>query len=70
MLWFYEKCIETVAQPLHGTHDGKVNGYLMNVQEDVAFYLCVVIISVQLCGARFPTELYTRGCHWIPRLFA
>jgi hypothetical protein len=21
-------------------------------------------------GARFPTEIYTRGCHWIPRLFA
>jgi hypothetical protein len=22
------------------------------------------------CGARFPTEIYTRGCHWIPRMFA
>jgi homoaconitase/3-isopropylmalate dehydratase large subunit len=21
-------------------------------------------------GARFPTEIYTRGCHWIPRTFA
>jgi hypothetical protein len=21
-------------------------------------------------GARFPTEIYTRGCHWIPRLLA
>jgi hypothetical protein len=21
-------------------------------------------------GARFPTEIYTRRCHWIPRLFA
>jgi hypothetical protein len=21
-------------------------------------------------GARFSTEIYTRGCHWIPRLFA
>jgi hypothetical protein len=21
-------------------------------------------------GARFPTEVYTRGCHWIPRMFA
>jgi hypothetical protein len=21
-------------------------------------------------GARFPTEIYTRGCHWFPRLFA
>jgi hypothetical protein len=21
-------------------------------------------------GARFPTEIYTRGCHWIPRMFA
>jgi Zn-dependent M28 family amino/carboxypeptidase len=22
------------------------------------------------CGARFPTEIYTRGCHWFPRLLA
>jgi hypothetical protein len=21
-------------------------------------------------GARFPTEIYSRGCHWIPRMFA
>jgi hypothetical protein len=21
-------------------------------------------------GARFPTEIYTRGCHWIPHMFA
>jgi hypothetical protein len=21
-------------------------------------------------GARFPTEIYTRGCHWSPRVFA
>jgi hypothetical protein len=21
-------------------------------------------------GARFPTKIYTRGCHWIPRMFA
>jgi hypothetical protein len=21
-------------------------------------------------GARFPTDIYTRGCHWIPRMFA
>jgi hypothetical protein len=21
-------------------------------------------------GARFPTEINTRGCHWIPRMFA
>jgi hypothetical protein len=20
-------------------------------------------------GARFPTKLYTRGCHWIPHMF-
>jgi hypothetical protein len=23
-----------------------------------------------LYGARFPTGIYTRGCHWIPRMFA
>jgi hypothetical protein len=21
-------------------------------------------------GSFFPTEIYTRGCHWIPRMFA
>jgi dihydroxyacid dehydratase/phosphogluconate dehydratase len=21
-------------------------------------------------GARFSAEIYTRGCHWIPRMFA
>jgi L-iduronidase len=26
--------------------------------------------DVALYGARFPTEIYTRGCHWIPRMFA
>jgi methylenetetrahydrofolate dehydrogenase (NADP+)/methenyltetrahydrofolate cyclohydrolase/formyltetrahydrofolate synthetase len=26
--------------------------------------------SDEVCGARFPTEIYTRGCHWIPRMFA
>jgi hypothetical protein len=27
--------------------------------------------GTMLCrGARFPTEIYTRGCHWIPRLLA
>jgi hypothetical protein len=24
----------------------------------------------QMYGARFPTEIYTRGCHWFPRMFA
>jgi hypothetical protein len=23
-----------------------------------------------LYGSFFPTEIYTRGCHWIPRMFA
>jgi hypothetical protein len=27
-------------------------------------------LCIQLHGARFPTESYTRGCHWIPRMFA
>jgi hypothetical protein len=25
---------------------------------------------VPLYRARFPTEIYTRGCHWFPRLLA
>jgi hypothetical protein len=27
-------------------------------------------LTAGLYGARFPTEIYTRGCHWIPRMFA
>jgi hypothetical protein len=26
--------------------------------------------SIDTHGARFPTGIYTRGCHWIPRMFA
>jgi dynein heavy chain len=34
------------------------------------------LVAVGLCpgfvwyGARFPAEIYSRGCHWIPRMFA
>jgi hypothetical protein len=30
-------------------------------------------IMIGMCsprGVRFPTQIYTRGCHWIPRMFA
>jgi hypothetical protein len=27
-------------------------------------------VSSRVHGARFSTEIYTRGCHWFPRLFA
>jgi hypothetical protein len=26
--------------------------------------------TFRVYGARFPTEIYTRGCHWIPRMLA
>jgi hypothetical protein len=28
------------------------------------------MVAVALHGSFFPTEIYTRGCHWIPRMFA
>jgi hypothetical protein len=28
------------------------------------------IVNISLHGARFSAEIYTRGCHWIPRMFA
>jgi hypothetical protein len=31
--------------------------------------LRVRVVGLRLYGARFPTKLYTRGCHWIPRMF-
>ena len=27
-------------------------------------------MSAYVYGARFSAEIYTRGCHWIPRLLA
>jgi sugar phosphate permease len=44
-------------------------------------YFCIAVVREFLSawgprfiedvyGARFPTETYTRGCHWIPRMFA
>jgi myosin heavy subunit len=27
-------------------------------------------LTDELHGARFPTKIYTRGCHWIPHMFA
>jgi hypothetical protein len=32
--------------------------------------LCTGEDNTYLSSARFPTEIYTRGCHWIPRMFA
>jgi hypothetical protein len=28
------------------------------------------MVDFHLFGARFSTDIYTRGCHWFPRLFA
>jgi hypothetical protein len=28
------------------------------------------VVEPSVYGARFPAEIYTRGCHWIPRMFA
>jgi hypothetical protein len=33
-------------------------------------YVPTVFDNYAVHGARFPTEMYTRGCHWIPRMFA
>jgi hypothetical protein len=30
---------------------------------------CWLKCKLRWHGARFPTEIYTRGCHWIPRMF-
>jgi hypothetical protein len=39
----------------------------------IGSYRLYVLVSAFLDarhGARFLTEIYTRGCHWIPRMFA
>jgi hypothetical protein len=33
-------------------------------------FMCTLRIDGVWYGARFPTETYTLGCHWIPRMFA
>jgi hypothetical protein len=53
-----------------GYEDGLVN--VVKTLNALARDLGIVIpvtIPVRY-GARFPTEIYTRGCHWIPRMFA
>jgi hypothetical protein len=34
------------------------------------WFLNEVVKPTMVYGARFPTEICTRGCHWIPRMFA
>jgi hypothetical protein len=44
---------------------------VQNVTNQIANSKGVVSLNIlNLYGARFPTEIYTRGCHWIPRMFA
>jgi Mg2+ and Co2+ transporter CorA len=33
-------------------------------------YLYFWLFTAFMYGAHFSTEIYTRGCHWIPRMFA
>jgi hypothetical protein len=33
-------------------------------------HVCRITKAGKVCGARFQTFFYTRGCHWIPRMFA
>jgi ATP-dependent RNA helicase DDX10/DBP4 len=35
-----------------------------------AYVVCELAQKLDVHGARFPTGIYTRGCHWIPRMFA
>jgi N-methylhydantoinase B/oxoprolinase/acetone carboxylase alpha subunit len=32
--------------------------------------LTLSVLTERRYGARFSTEIYTRWCHWIPRMFA
>jgi HrpA-like RNA helicase len=39
-------------------------------QDEIESLATVLKESAKTHGARFPTEIYTRRCHWIPRMFA
>jgi hypothetical protein len=41
-----------------------------DVERTGELYIRWTGISVYMYGARFSAEIYTRGCHWIPRMFA
>jgi hypothetical protein len=60
-----DECLRTVvhAAPLLQDLDLQCCGSLSPAGID-----CVAELNG--CGARFPTGIYTRGCHWIPRMFA
>jgi hypothetical protein len=43
---------------------------LQEVKKDVLESTYLMTDSERVHGARFSTEMYTRGCHWFPRLLA
>jgi hypothetical protein len=62
------------SEPENGLMHGIRSELLRCVQlvPVLAGHMINLLLSVlpTLHGARFPTEIYTRGCHWIPRMFA
>ena len=51
-----------------GTGVLTVGGAVVGVDEVYAGLFESEVTAV-VCGARFPAEIYTRGFHWIPRMF-
>jgi hypothetical protein len=55
------------VQTLKATSGSGTEGAALAAAETI---LNLPAIASFLYGARFLTEIYTRGCHWIPRMFA
>jgi hypothetical protein len=70
------KCASSPTAAEQWTTHKPVENYLMNAGNsmcvnsddcaaDLIYFACV---HTGVYGARFSTEVYTRGCHWFPRL--
>jgi hypothetical protein len=56
---------------IEGNREEAIDRYRQFVGTSDAYSMTFKVDRMQLLhGARFSAEIYTRGCHWIPRLLA
>jgi len=61
--------VQDISIWLTGTEAFSERNLNMSIEEHIEVNRGLVALAQQY-GARFPTEIHTRGSHWIPRMFA